>query len=104
MKNNLSGYVLLETLVGVGIIGVVMVSSLYVFSESVRSLEEIKKQTVAVTLAQKMMEEISAADSCKDTDTGNFSPDYPEYNWQVASTSVEQNNNYNLTNVKLTVS
>ncbi len=48
-----SGYLLLEALLGVSIIGLVLVSVLYVFSACLYSLEEIKKQSIAVTLAQK---------------------------------------------------
>ena len=60
MQLKQKGYILLETLIGVGILSIVIVSVLGAVSQNILSVEEIKKQSIAVTLAQKKMEEIKS--------------------------------------------
>ncbi|OGF50821.1 MAG: hypothetical protein A2231_04180 [Candidatus Firestonebacteria bacterium RIFOXYA2_FULL_40_8] len=98
-----SGYLLLEALLGVSILSIVLVSVFYVFSASLNSFQEIKKESIAVTLAQKKMEELSGLDAYKSSETGDFSPDFPEFKYEFTASSVNSTNFYTLVNVKLNV-
>ena len=99
----ISGYVLLDALIGVSLLSIVIVSSLYVFSQNIMMIEEIKKHTVAVCLAQGKMEEFTAQSNFTETAGGDFLPDYTDYTWASESSYIQKTNFYNLVNVKLTV-
>ena len=103
MQLKQKGYILLETLIGVGILSIVIVSVLGAVSQNILSVEEIKKQSIAVTLAQKKMEEIGAMDALKLTDSGDFGESFPGYKWEAVGKSVQNSSLYSLANIKLTV-
>ncbi|MFH1073456.1 MAG: type II secretion system protein [Candidatus Firestonebacteria bacterium] len=98
-----NGYLLLEALIGVSILSIVLVSVLYVFSASLNNFEEMKKQSIAVTLAQKKIEEVSGLDDYKESEQGDFSPDFPGYKYDLTSVFLKSTNFHMLVNVKLKV-
>jgi|GEM_PF-3489074 len=98
-----TGYLLLEALLGVSILSIVLVSVLYVFSACLNSFAEMKKQSVAVTLAQKKIEELGGLDYFTENAEGDFSPDFPEYKYTFTSALLQGTNAYLLVNVKLNV-
>ena len=104
MNRNKKGYILLETLVGIGILSIVIIAALNSISQNILAEEEIKKQSIAVTLAQKKMEELGSQDFFKTADAGDFGENWPGYKWEQASTSIQQTNFYGLVNIKLAVS
>ena len=103
MNSKQKGYILLETLIGVGILAIVIVSVLGAVSQNILSVEEIKKQSIAITLAQKKMEEMGTLDRFKAADAGDFGATFPGYKWEIAGFIVQQTNAYSLVNIKLSV-
>jgi len=101
---NKNGYILLESLIGVAILSIVIISCLSIFNECAKTLEETRKKTIAITLAQKKMEEIAGADYTTKTEDGDFSPNFPDYKFSVVNTAGRGTNWYSITDVKLTVS
>lgn len=97
------GYVLLDALIGVSLLSLVIVSALYVFSQAIMTLEEIKKQTVAVALSQAKMEEFTVMNNFQEKVEGDFLPDYDGYTWSAENAYIQKTNYYNLVHVKLTV-
>jgi len=97
------GYLLLEALLGVSILSIVLVSVLYAFSACLNSFEEMKRQSIAVSLAQKKIEELSSFDEYKESEQGDFSPDFPEYKYDFACVLSKSNVFYSLVNVKLSI-
>ena len=97
------GYLLLEALLGVSILSIVLVSVLYVFSACLNSFEEMKRQSIAVTLAQKKIEELSGLDDIKDSEQGDFSPNFPEYKYDFACVALKSTNFYSLVGLKVNV-
>ena len=94
---------LLDALVGVSLLGLVIVSSLYLFSQNIMVIAENKKQTLAVALAQSKMEEIMNGNNFTEKFNGDFLPDYSDYTWEAESSYAQKSNFYNLVNMKLTV-
>ncbi|MFH1823960.1 MAG: type II secretion system protein [Candidatus Firestonebacteria bacterium] len=100
---NKKGFILLDALIGVGLLGIVIVSCLHVFSEVIYRLEEMEKETVAITLAQNKMEELSILDKYEDNNHGDFSPNYPDFTWASESKLLKGSHFYKLIDVQLTV-
>jgi hypothetical protein len=89
--------------VGVAILSIVIISCLSVFNECAKTLEETRKKTIAITLAQKKMEEILGQDYAKKAEEGDFSPNFPDYKFVVTNTPGRSTNWYALINIKLSV-
>ncbi len=102
MKNK-QGYILLEALVGVAILSIVIVAALQSVAAGLAAVEEIKKQSIAVTLAQKEMEQLGGRDAFKASESGDFGVDWPGYSWSQQSAVVQRTNFYSLINIKLSV-
>ncbi len=102
MKSN-RGYILLEALVGVAILSIVIVAALQSVAAGLAAVEEIKKQSIAVTLAQKEMEQLGGRDAFKASESGDFGADWPGYSWSQQSAVVQRTNFYSLINIKLSV-
>ena len=98
-----AGYILLDALVGVGLLGLVMVSCLYLFSEAINRMEDIKMKTQAAFLSQSKLEELKAAGTLEEEMTGDFSPAVPVFTWTAQSQKLEMSGTYNLTRLKVIV-
>ncbi|GEM_PF-3458209 len=96
-------YILLDALVGLGLLGLVMVSCLYLFSESLNRMEDIKTKTRAAFLSQSKLEELKTAGTLDEEMSGDFGETEPGYSWTAESTKLEMTGNYNLTRLKVTV-
>ena len=101
--NNKKGYILLEALIGVAILSIVIVASLQTIAAGLAAVEEIKQQSIAVTLAQKEMEQLGGRDAFKASESGDFGTDWPGYSWSQQSAVVQRTNFYSLINIKLSV-
>jgi len=98
-----NGFILLDVLIGIGLLSIVIISCLHVFSESIYKLEEMEKETLAIMLAQSKMEELITKDKYESNSNGDFSPNYPDFTWSSTAKFLKGSNWYNLINIKLTI-
>jgi len=94
---------LLDALIGVALIGFIMISCLYVFSEAINKMDDVKKETRAVFLAHSKMEELKAEIPIAATDGGDFGDLNPGYTWTSVSSQLQTSNFYILTQLKVDV-
>ncbi len=98
-----TGYILLEALVGVAILSIVIVAAIQTIAAGLAAVEEIKMQSIAVTLAQKEMEQLGGRDAFKASESGDFGVDWPGYTWSQQSAVSQRTNFYSLIDIKLSV-
>ena len=99
-----SGYILLDALVGVGLLGLVIVSCLYLFSETMNRMSDITMKTRAAFLSQAKLEELKVSGSLGEEMTGDFGEAVSGFTWTAQSKKLENTGNYNLTWLKVVVS
>ena len=87
------GFTLLEVMIAVSILAIALVGVLQLQSQSISMSSEARFKTTAALLAQGKMAEIESSQSLSSrTETGEFGPDFPQYNWrlEVADTQIPQ--------------
>jgi general secretion pathway protein I len=96
------GFTLLEVMVAIAIIAAVLVTLLGTHLMSLNLAQKNRQQAVMSMLARQKMEELFTLsfDSIAN-DSGDFAPEYPEYEWEL---SVDKADIDNLKNVKITIS
>jgi general secretion pathway protein I len=96
-----NGFTLLEVVVALAIIAMVLVTLLGTHLMSLNLAHKNQEQMRIAMLARQKLEEIRITpfDSLNN-DSGDFSPEYPNFSWEI---SVEEAEIDNLKNVKLTI-
>jgi general secretion pathway protein I len=90
MKNKTAGFTLLEVMVAMAILAMSLVAVYRLQSQSISLATESRFKTSAALLAQSKMAEVEAATALTNrTDSGDFGPDYPLYNWRLEITDTE---------------
>jgi general secretion pathway protein I len=89
-RNRTSGFTLLEVLVAVAILAIAMVAILKANVQNLDSLTKSREMTTASLLAASKLAEVEAAGAANWSESqGDFGEDYPEFSWQVETTSTE---------------
>ena len=89
-KSKAKGLTLLEVLVAVAILAIAMVAILKANVQNLDGLTKSRETTTASLLAASKLAEIEAAGVANWGESqGDFGEDYPEYTWQVETTSTE---------------
>jgi general secretion pathway protein I len=89
-KTSAQGFTLLEVLVAVAILAIAMVAILKANVQNLDSLTKSREMTTASLLASSKLAEIEAAGVANWSESqGDFGEDYPEFTWQVETTSTE---------------
>ena len=84
------GFTLLEVLVAVAILAIAMVAILKANVQSLDTLTKSRETSTASLLAASKLAEIEAAGVAKWTELrGDFGEDYPDYTWEVETSSTE---------------
>lgn len=79
------GFTLVEVLVTLMFVGVVVPVALKGISLATRAASDTERRRQAVELADNLLSELSASDLSRFTaQSGDFSPDYPEYRWAAS--------------------
>jgi general secretion pathway protein I len=85
-----SGFTLIEVLVAVAILAIAMVAILKANVQNLDALTKSREMTTASLLAASKLAEIEAAGVANWGESqGDFGEDYPEFTWQVETTSTE---------------
>ncbi len=85
-----AGFTLLEVLVAVAILAIAMVAILKANVQNLDALTKSRETTTASLLAASKLAEIEAAGVANWGESqGDFGEDYPEFTWQVETTSTE---------------
>ncbi|MCK5658077.1 MAG: type II secretion system minor pseudopilin GspI [Deltaproteobacteria bacterium] len=85
-----SGFTLIEVLVAVAILAIAMVAILKANVQNLDALTKSRETTTASLLAASKLAEIEAAGVANWGESqGDFGEDYPEFTWQVETTSTE---------------
>jgi general secretion pathway protein I len=85
-----AGFTLLEVLVAVAILAIAMVAILKANVQNLDRLTESRDSTTASLLAASKLAEIEAAGVANWGESqGDFGEDYPDYTWQVETSSTE---------------
>ena len=89
-KTRAQGFTLLEVLVAVAILAIAMVAILKANVQNLDALTTSRETTTASLLAASKLAEIEAAGVANWGELqGDFGEDYPEYTWQVETSSTE---------------
>ena len=89
-SNKTSGFTLIEVLVAVAILAIAMVAILKANVQNLDALTKSRETTTASLLAASKLAEIEAAGVANWGESqGDFGEDYPEFTWQVETTSTE---------------
>jgi general secretion pathway protein I len=84
------GFTLLEVLVAVAILAIAMVAILKANVQSLDTLTKSRETSTASLLAASKLAEIEAAGAVNWTELrGDFGEDYPDYIWEVETSSTE---------------
>jgi general secretion pathway protein I len=87
-RNKTSGLTLLEVLVAVAILAIAMVAILKANVQNLDALTKSRERTTSSLLAASKLAEIEAAGVANWGESqGDFGEDYPEFTWQVETTS-----------------
>ena len=85
-----SGFTLLEVLVAVAILAIAMVAILKANVQNLDALTTSRETTTASLLASSKLAEVEAAGVANWVESqGDFGEDYPDYSWQVETSSTE---------------
>ena len=85
-----AGFTLIEVLVAVAILAIAMVAILKANVQNLDALTKSRETTTASLLAASKLAEIEAAGVASWVESqGDFGEDYPEFTWQVETTSTE---------------
>ncbi|MGB6381432.1 MAG: type II secretion system minor pseudopilin GspI, partial [Syntrophobacteria bacterium] len=85
-----AGFTLIEVLVAVAILAIAMVAILKANVQNLDALTKSRETTTASLLAASKLAEIEAAGVANWGESqGDFGEDYPEFTWQVETTSTE---------------
>jgi len=89
-KTGAQGFTLLEVLVAVAILAIAMVAILKANVQSLDTLTKSRETSTASLLAASKLAEIEAAGVVNWNDLrGDFGEDYPDYIWEVETSSTE---------------
>ena len=101
LQRSNNGFTLLEVMVALAIIATALVTLLGSHLISLNLAQKHKEQTMETLLARQKMEEslITSFDSLQ-SDSGDFSPTFPGYEWEI---EVEDADVENLKNLKIIV-
>ena len=89
-KTGAQGFTLLEVLVAVAILAIAMVAILKANVQSLDMLTKSRETSTASLLAESKLAEVEAAGVSKWTELrGDFGEDYPDYTWEVETSSTE---------------
>jgi len=89
-KTRAQGFTLLEVLVAVAILAIAMVAILKANVQSLDMLTKSRETSTASLLAASKLAEIEAAGVVNWTELrGDFGEDYPDYTWEVETSSTE---------------
>lgn len=96
-------YILLDALVGVGLLGLVIVSCLLLFSETVNRMSDVAMKTKAAFLSQSKLEELKTDSSLGEEMSGDFGETASGFTWTAQSKNLETTGNYSLTQLRVVV-
>ncbi len=89
-RSRATGFTLLEVLVAVAILAIAMVAILKANVQNLDALTESRETSTASLLAASKLAEVEAAGAAKWTEfQGDFGEDYPDYTWELETTSTE---------------
>ena len=92
-----AGFTYAEVLVAVVILAVALLGLISALSTGIRTASVAGHQHLATILAQSKLDEIiSARDRSGESDSGDFSPDHPEYAWQYQLDGPDQDGLYRI--------
>ena len=87
MRNQQSGFTLLEVMIAIAILAIALLAVFQMQSQSISMATEARFTTTASLLAQSKMADVeSAASLTNRTENGDFGPDYPQYGWNLKVT------------------
>ena len=90
IRNRALGFTLLEVLVAVAILAIAMVAILKANVQSLDTLTRSRETSTASLLAAGKLAEVEAAGVAKWSELrGDFGEDYPDYTWEVETSSAE---------------
>lgn len=84
------GFTLIEVLTTMVVMAIVLPIAMRGISLTLQAAEMAKRSAIAATLADGKLNELSSSTGLTNagTNSGDFSPDYPEYQWQATTTSI----------------
>lgn len=90
MLRHSAGFTLLEVMIAMTILAIGLSAVFQLKSQSISMASESRFLTTASFLAQMKMSDIEAAASVQtQTQTGDFTPDFPEYGWSLTVTDTQ---------------
>jgi len=90
IRNRALGFTLLEVLVAVAILAIAMVAILKANVQSLDTLTRSRETSTASLLAAGKLAEVEAAGVAKWSELrGDFGEDYPDYTWEVETSSTQ---------------
>jgi len=90
IRNRALGFTLLEVLVAVAILAIAMVAILKANVQSLDTLTRSRETSTASLLAASKLAEVEAAGVANWSELqGDFAEDYPDYTWEVETSSTE---------------
>lgn len=87
------GFTLMEVMVAMAILAIALVSIFQLQSQSISMATDSRFMTTAALLAQSKMVEVETRSSLSNQgESGDFGPDYPQYNWHlvISDTQLQQ--------------
>lgn len=89
-RSKATGFTLLEVLVAVAILAIAMVAILKANVQNLDALTESRETSTASLLAASKLAEVEAAGAANWNEfQGDFGEDYPDYTWEVETTSTK---------------
>ncbi|MBN1365091.1 MAG: prepilin-type N-terminal cleavage/methylation domain-containing protein [Syntrophaceae bacterium] len=87
------GFTLMEVMVATAILAIALVSIFQLQSQSISMATDSRFMTTAALLAQSKIVEVETRSSLSNqSESGDFGPDYPQYNWYlvISDTQLQQ--------------
>lgn len=83
-------FTLIEVLTAMMLMAIILPVAMHGISLSLRAAEVAKRTALAATLADGKLNELASSTQIvtAGTTTGDFSPDYPTYQWQATTTAI----------------
>lgn len=89
------GFTLVEVLATVALIAIVLPVAMYGIQLCMQTASAARRQAEAATLAQSKLQELTAMAAVPTAAVGNqsgdFSPDFPDYKWQATTSDIDTN-------------